>query len=96
MYTVIYEPEAENDLFEIVFYYVEQGGFDLAESINNRIHNHIKRLEIMPLRTVESELLPNTRELLIEKLPYKAFFKIDEQNKKIFVVNIIHTSRKYP
>ena len=52
MYIVTYEPEAENDLFEIVFYYAEQGGFELAETINNRIRDHIKRLETMPFRRV--------------------------------------------
>jgi plasmid stabilization system protein ParE len=96
MYIVTYEPEAENDLFEIVFYYAEQGGFELAETINNRIRDHIKRLETMPFRATESVTVPNSREFLIERLPYKAFYRVDETSKKVLVLNIVHTSRKHP
>jgi plasmid stabilization system protein ParE len=96
MYTIFYELEAENDLFEIVFYYAEQGGFELAERMNDRIRTHIKRLENMPFRATESVNVPNSREFLIEQLPYKAFFRVDEVGKKVLILNIVHTSRKYP
>jgi plasmid stabilization system protein ParE len=96
MYTVIYEPEAESDLLEIVFYYAEQGGFGLSEKISTRIRDHINRLETMPFRVIESQNVPNSREFFIERLPYKAFFRIDEVAKKVFILNIVHTSRMYP
>ena len=96
MYEIIYEPEAEFALLEIVLFYVEKSGLDFGESINNRICEYIKRLEKMPFRSHESSLVPQTREFLIEKLPYKAFLKVDEENKKVFILNIIHTSRKFP
>lgn len=96
MYTVFYEPEAESDLIEIVLYYAEQGGFELAERMNDRIRTHIKRLETMPFRATESVTVPNSREFLIEQLPYKAFFRVDEVGKKVLILNIVHTSRKYP
>jgi len=96
MYEIIYEPEAELELIEIVLFYTEKSGFDFGEIINNRICEHIKRLEKMPFRSSESSLVPNTREFLIEKLPYKAFLKVDEVNKKVFILNIIHTARKFP
>jgi plasmid stabilization system protein ParE len=69
MYAVIYEPEAEKDLFEILLYYVEQGGFTLGETIERRIQAQISLLKTMPHRSIESQLAENVREFLIERLP---------------------------
>jgi plasmid stabilization system protein ParE len=96
MYKIIYETTALDDLEEIVFYYVEQGGLNLADNINNRIHAHIKRLENMPFRSLQSQNILGAREFLIEKLPYRAYFLVDDEKEEIHVLNIVHTARKYP
>lgn len=96
MYKIIYESEAGNDLEEIAFYYAEQAGLKLAEDINNRIQTHIKRLETMPFRSIQSENILGVREFLIEKLPYRAYFLVNEEKQEIHVLNIVHTARKYP
>lgn len=96
MYTIIYEPTAIDDLEDIVFYYAEQGGLKLAEHISHRIQTHIKRLEHMPFRSLQSESVFGTREFLIEKLPYRAYCLIDNNRQEIYILNIVHTSRKYP
>ncbi len=95
MYTVIYEPEAENDLFEILLYYVEQGGFTLGETIERRIQAQISLLKTMPNRSIESQLAENVREFLIERLPCKAYILIDEDKKSVYVMRILHTSRQH-
>jgi plasmid stabilization system protein ParE len=96
MYRVIYEPLAENDLIEILTYYSEQSGFEFAESILERIKAHVDRLEFLPHRTLVSPRVSDAREFLIEKLPYKAFIYVNEDNKTVYVLRIIHTSRNYP
>lgn len=96
MYSIIYQQEAEDDLLEILAYYHSQGGFELAEIINNRIQNHIAKLQTSPYRTKESPNFKNAREFIIEKLPYKAYLRIDETNKTIFIFNIVHFARKFP
>lgn len=96
MYKIIYEPEAEDDLLDILSYYVENGGFNLADSINQRIRNHIKRLENMPYRVADSQNVTDAKGFLIEKLPYWAYFQIDEERQEVHIVNIIHTRRRYP
>lgn len=96
MYKIIYEPEAENDLIDILSYYAENGGFRLAEAINERIQTHIKRLENMPYRVADSQSVANAKGFLIEKLPYWAYFEIDEGKKEIYILNIVHTRRKFP
>ena len=96
MYVVIYEPMAEEDLIAILTYYAEQGGTVLAETIFARIKTHIDRLEIFPYRTVESDAIPDTRELIIEKLPYKAYIHVVEASKTVYVLRILHMARKVP
>lgn len=96
MYHVIYEPLAEDDLVEILVYYAEQNGSDFGESILERIKIHVDRLEFFPYRTLESSRVPETREFMIEKLPYKAFIYVNEEQKTVYVLRIIHTSRSYP
>ncbi len=96
MYEVIYEPLAEDDLVEILVYYSEQVGFDFGERILERIKTQIDRLEFFPYRTVESSRVPETREFVIEKLPYKVFIYVSEEEKTVYVLRIIHTSRNYP
>lgn len=96
MYTIIYRDEAEDDLLEILAYYYSQGGFELVQIIENKIKNHILKLKTFPYRTKESEVFPNTREYIIESLPYKAFLRIDEEQKTVVVFNIVHFSRKFP
>lgn len=96
MYEVIYEPLAEDDLVEILVYYTEQNGFDFGESIFERIKAHVDRLEYLPYRTIESNRVPETREFVIERLPYKAFIYVNEEEKTVYVLRIIHTSRNYP
>lgn len=96
MYQVSYTPQAENDLFEIVLYYSEQGGLSLGESIANRIKGHIDTLENFPYRTTQSQVVHEARELYFQKLPYKAFVFIDEMAKKVHILRILHTSKKFP
>jgi len=96
MYKVIYEPLAEDDLVEILVYYAEQSGFEFGESILERIKAHVDRLEFFPYRTLESPRVPESREFIIEKLPYKAFIYVNEDAKTVYVLRILHTSRNYP
>lgn len=96
MYSVIYQPQAENDLIDILVYYTEQGGYTLGETIFDRIKTHIDRLDRFPYRTTESETIADAREFLIEKLPYKAYILIEEEAKTVRVVRILHTAKNTP
>ncbi|MFM2344387.1 MAG: hypothetical protein RLZZ210_997 [Pseudomonadota bacterium] len=96
MYQIFYEEEAETDLIEIIIFYSESRGIEYGRQINNIILSSVKSLEKMPFRSRQSDLIPNVREFLIRKLPYKVFIKVDDETKKVFILNIIHTSRKFP
>ncbi len=96
MYQIIYEPEAENDLVDILTYYAETGDFRLAEALNIRIRNPIDRLRTMPQRIADSQIVTGVKGLLIEQLPYWAYFVIDEERKEVCILNLVHTRRKFP
>lgn len=96
MYRIVYEPEAESDLLSVLSYYADQAGINLAEIISRRIETALKALAYFPYRAVESTLVEDTREYCVGNLPYKAFIKIDENSKTVYVLNIVHTARKFP
>lgn len=96
MYKIIYEPEAQEDLLCILSYYAEEGGMALAENIGGRIEMALAGLSYLPFRSMESTLLYGTREFILPNLPYKAFLLIEESEKTIYVLNIVHTARKFP
>ncbi|KPN72629.1 type II toxin-antitoxin system RelE/ParE family toxin [Neisseria sp. 83E34] len=96
MYRIIYEPEAESDLLSVLSYYADEGGISLAEIISRRIETALEGLAYFPYRAVESALVEGTREYFVGNLPYTAFIKIDENSKTVYVLNIVHTARKFP
>ncbi len=93
MYRVIYEPQAEEDLVEIVLYYTLQGGFSLAETIEQRLKTSIASLKSMPYRCPKSNLCADERHLSIHKLPYRAYFLVNKDKKEVYILRILHTSR---
>ncbi len=93
-YTVEYQPKAEDDLVDILLYYAEQCGYAFSEGVQQRIENHIDLLEHFPYRTIENPNIPKTRILVIDKLPYKAYFMIDEDKQEVRILRIIHDMKK--
>jgi plasmid stabilization system protein ParE len=86
---------AENSLNEIFDYYIEHAGFHVAEDIEIRILKQITSITGFETAFPKSEVYPETRKLVIMKLPYVAFIR-ELQSGLWEVVDIIHTSRKLP
>ena len=91
---ILWTEEALDDLASIIAYYSEELSPAIAESIGARIVEHIEALPPFPDRARKSERTPGTRELLIARLPFIAFFK--RKNDKLIVLNIVHTARNFP
>ena len=85
-------PEAETDL-EAIADYIAQDNSSAAIRVIARIEQSIHQLEFLP-RIGRRGLLPDTRELLVYKLPYKIIYRIEDNT--IFVINVIHTRRNWP
>lgn len=86
---------AEQSLEEIAEYYAETVNENFSESIERRILSQIKTLHGFEMSIPRSEIFPDTRKLVISKLPYVAFSR-EVSTGQWEVVDIVHTSRKLP
>lgn len=93
MFSVQWTQEAEVDLTNVLLYYFEHAGSHVAEAIYWRIHEQVGSLKMFPDRCRIGRV-PGTKEYVISRLPYIAVIKIDKTT--VYVVNLIHTARKYP
>ena len=91
-YEVSYLPQAEQDLIDILAYGIENWGEQLAESMYLKITDQLETLYFSPNRTKKKGSL-GTREMLIVDSPYRAIIHIDEENKQVFILRILPTSR---
>jgi toxin ParE1/3/4 len=94
MFKVYWTQEAEQDLDNILSYYLEQAGFRVAESVYGRIKEQVGSLKIFPERTTRPGRVLGTREYVISRLPYIAIIDIDADT--VSVLGVIHAARKYP
>lgn len=95
MYKIIFEKFAKTDLADIVTFYLLRGGLELAETNKNRIENQINKLKINPNIYQDNHLEPRLKQLILQKLPYKAYFLVNEQEKSVHIMRILHTSRDH-
>ena len=93
MFKVEWTDEAERDLEDILFFYLEQAGHWVAESVYSRIREQVGSLETFPERARPGRVL-GTREFVVSRLPYIAIVHVGDD--AVTVLNLIHTARKYP
>ena len=86
---------AEKSLNDIFDYYLEHAGFNVAEDNEIRILSQIKSIIGFEKAIPRSDIYPNTRKLVISKLPYVAYIR-ELPTGSWEVVDIVHTSRKLP
>lgn len=87
-YTIIYEEEALEAMVDIGLFYEEQGGEDLKKEIIQRIQASIQTLDFMPERNKLSDFSDKVRRLVIQKLPYIAFYAVQSYN--VHILEIMH------
>lgn len=76
---------AEQDLNEIAIYYKNLSN-ELGDKFYNEVRNVIESLKINPFYKTDSN---NTRKIPVQKFPYKVFFKVDEEEKIVYIEAII-------
>lgn len=91
---ILWTDEALGDLEEILAYYYLEASPRTATAVERRIIDEIESLPPFPERIRESERIPGTRELVVNKLPYVVFVMLRED--AIVVLNVVHTKRKFP
>ncbi len=95
MYKIVWSTAAENDFLNILQYYMEEVSKELAKKISVTISRKVESLRFFPARTRKGRV-KGTRELVIDRYPYIVVIAVNEEEKNVIVLNIIHTARKYP
>lgn len=93
MADVFWTEGAEQDLEDILAYYLTEAGIEVAQSIFLRIRTAVQSLREFPERT-RTGRVAGTRELVIARLPYIAVIQVERE--RVLVLNLIHTARKFP
>ena len=71
MFKVYWTEEAEQDIENILSYYLDQAGAHVAGAIYRRIREQVGSLRIFPESTRPGRV-PGTREFVVSRLPYIA------------------------
>lgn len=93
MARVIWTEAAERDLDDILAYYVEEAGVDVAQAVFKRMGEQIGLLRMFPHRCRPGRVT-GTRECVLHRLPYIAIVKV--QDDTVAVLALVHTARLYP
>ena len=92
-FDICWSSDAERDLTNILQWYAEEAGPEVAHTVVRRIIDEVGRLDVFPERTRPGRV-PGTREHPIHRLPYLAVICIDAET--VHVLTVVHTRRRYP
>lgn len=92
-YQIVRTSTARTDLKALLTYYTQETSEEFSKEIFFRIWKQVGLLKNFPEGT-RTGRVKETRELVIQGLPY--FVSIIIKEDIIFILNIIHTRRKYP
>jgi toxin ParE1/3/4 len=88
--SILWSPEAEQDLIEIWSYLAEQATTQVADSQLNAIENACAKLEYWPYSGRQRDsLLPGLRSVLA--FPYVAFYRV--RDDAVEIVRVVHGRR---
>jgi plasmid stabilization system protein ParE len=93
MFKVEWTDAAEQDLENILTYYLEETGLRVTNAIFVRIKEQVGSLKLFPHRC-RTGRVADTREYVLHRLPYIAVVHVGQET--VSVLNVIHTARKYP
>jgi plasmid stabilization system protein ParE len=93
MFKIQWTAEAEQDLEDLLLYYVDRAGLRVAEVVYTRIREQVARLRTFP-ESARPGRVPGTRECVISRLPYIAVIEVGSEI--VTVLSLVHTARKYP
>jgi plasmid stabilization system protein ParE len=96
MRTIVWTPDGEESLNEIVEYHGMRAGETIARNIFNKINNEIELLAMEEIKTRVSPELKDIGVTDIHQLsisPWIVYYKIDEGNKTIKILLVLDGRR---
>ena len=95
-YTLIFDPEAYQDIEQAYNYYFDQVSPQVAELFNSDLQDAFQALQINPFYQIRTR---NYRALPLKKFPYLLFFEVFSEQPKVKVLALFNTNQdtdKYP
>ena len=89
-YTSVFSETALNELSEFWLWY-EYKVFGLGDRFKEAVFNKLNEIEIDPTKELQRKY--PYREAIVKVFPYLIVYRIDEENKQIFIQSIFHTRR---
>jgi plasmid stabilization system protein ParE len=96
MRKINWTPDGVDSLNEILDYYRDKAGENIANNIYRKIIKEIDLLEIEEIRTKQTQELKDIGIYDVYELtvnPWKVYYKISDDNKKVFVLFILDGRR---
>ena len=96
MRKIEWTPDGIDSLNEILEYYLDKAGENVANKIYDRIIKEIDLLEMEEIKTKQVQELKDIGILDVHELtikPWKVYYKIRNDNQKIFILFILDTRR---
>jgi plasmid stabilization system protein ParE len=84
---------AQQELNEILKWYIDNGGIVVADKFSMRIESVIDILEMVPEAGAMLDELPEVRSFRIPKFPYKLYYTINKNELEVIGLSIYHSKR---
>ncbi len=92
-YSVVWLSGALADLEDLRAFYTADVGIEFGFEAYDEVLAQIAGLSFMPMRTRIGRI-KGTREYVLERFPYVACIRVE--GKRVEILVLIHTSRRYP
>lgn len=92
-FQVIYSPNSQEDIREILVYLLEKWGFEASHNFSEFLIDTVDMLVQQPYAGRKHELLSSVREFRV-KPHYLVYYSVLEEQKLIHVLNIVDSRRK--
>lgn len=92
-YQVVYSPNAQEEVREILMYLLEEWNFEVSENFSDYLISTLDMLSQQPYAGRKHELISAVREFRV-KPHYLVYYSILEEQQLIHVLNVIDSRRK--
>jgi len=96
MRKIEWTPDGIDSLNEILEYYLDRAGENVANNIYEKIIKEIELLELEKIKTKRTQELKDIGILDVYELvvkPWKVYYKISENNKKAYILFVLDGRR---
>lgn len=92
-YQVVYSPNVQEEIREILIYLLDEWNFEVSENFSDYLISTVDMLSRQPYAGRKHEFISAVREFRV-KPHYLVYYSVLEEQKLIHVLNIVDSRRK--